>query len=243
MRVIGLDETGDGAWELTPQVSLVLDELRPLQVRITMPAGRTGEDVTRVTATSLHDPTVAATITDTTHVGSPAFIPASQTSWTQRGVGSFFTETLANGQLEPDTFDLTANDGCLGQEFRDTLDSAGTQEVARDDTGDGTWDFVSAGAHTNPAVDPLGRPDLGSVAGEATKQLWFWVKPAAAAPYAPCTVRLTATSPATGATAYADHVVTVAPAVTFTPSYTRPGELAAGRRRRLGLLPRGPPEQ
>ncbi|HSM92387.1 MAG TPA: Ig-like domain-containing protein [Anaeromyxobacteraceae bacterium] len=217
--VIGRDDEGDGTWELTPQLALAAGEGRDLQVRITMPAGRTGQDLTRVTARSADDPGATATATDATHVGSPAFEPETFAAWTQGGVAVGFPETLANGQLDPDVFDLLPGAGCAGAELRITADSAGDQLVAQDATGDGAWDVV------DPAYDvnANGLPDLGALAGQSTRTFWFWVKPPAGAPDGSCTVRLAASSPVTSASAAADHTVTVAPALTFTPSYARPG--------------------
>src|SRR5574341_956670 len=215
-NVIGRDDQGDGTWELAPQVSLAIGASKTLHVRLTLPSGRTGQDVTRVTAVSTNDATVSATVTDWTHVGSPAFVPETFSSWTQAGVAAGFAEMLANGQLAEDTFDLTPDAGCAGDEVRLTLDSAGAQLVARDDTGDGSWDFV------DPAYDSNANllPDR-AVPGTSTKPFWLWVTPPPSAPNGSCTLRLTATSPTTGATAHADHALTVAPAVAFGPSYTR----------------------
>ena len=100
--------------------------------------------------------------------------------------------------------------------MRLTTDSAGADLVARDDTGDGVWDFVAPASDTAPVN---GLPDLGPLAGQSTRGFWLWVTPPAGAPNGTCAVRLTALSPITSATAHADHDVTVAPAVTFTPSY------------------------
>jgi MYXO-CTERM domain-containing protein len=236
--VIGRDDQGDGTWELPsggqPQLALAAGASKPLQVRITMPSGRSGQDVTRVTAASANDATVSSAITDTSHVGSPAFVPETFAAWTQANVAAGFAEALFNGQLTADVFDLTPGPGCAGAQLRITLDAAGTQLVARDDTGDGTWDFVDAASDVNGN----GLPDLGGVAGGTGKSFWLWVQPPAGTPYGSCSVRLTATSPTTAATASAEHTVTVAPAVSLTPSYTR----AAGTSRRVfvggsGLFP------
>jgi hypothetical protein len=215
--VIGRDDEGDGTWELTPQVPLAASASKTLQVRITMPSGRTGQDVTRVTATSGDDPTASASVSDWSHVGSPAFVPETFSTWTQAGVAAAFAETLVNGQLAADTFDLTPGAGCAGDALLVTADAAGAQVVARDDDGDGAWDSVNVPDDTNAN----GLPDMGPIPGQTTRTFWLWVRPPPGAPEGSCTVQLTAASPMTAATARADHTVTVAPALAFAPSYTR----------------------
>jgi hypothetical protein len=231
--VVGRDDQGDGTWEYAsdsngnglPDMTVELGGSRALTVRIVMPAGRRGEDVTRVTARSAGDLLVSATVTDTSMVGSPALLPPAQAKGTTAGQAVPFALTLVNSETGVDSFDLLAGGGCPGRvvRLRGDADGAPGAVLATDEDGDGVWD--SAPGDT----DADGNPDLAGIEGGGTRVgLWLEVTPPGGAPSGErCTVRLTARSQLTQATDYADQTVTVGPPVGFTPSYT----FAAGTNR------------
>ena len=227
--VIAVDLTGDGAWDTVltghdanadgrPDVSLAADAAQELSLRITLPSGRSGVDVTRLRATSAGDPRVSADVADTSQIGQVAFIPAQQTGATVAAQALPFRETLRNGQTVPETFRLAAAAGCGGFRLELAEDASGAPGavVAVDATGDGTWDTVMPAGDS----DGDGAPDLGEIAAGATKAFHLVVTPpAGAAAGTACTVTLSATGTATGASANAEHGVTVAEKVTVGPSY------------------------
>jgi MYXO-CTERM domain-containing protein len=224
--VIGRDDEGDGTWEYAsdsnanglPDVTVELGASRALTVRIVMPAGRRGEDVTRVTARSAGDLLVSATVTDTSVVGSPALLPPAQSKGTVAGQAAPFALQLVNSEPVVDTFDLAVDGGCPGAlvELRADADGAPGAVLATDGDGDGAWDSVPGDTTSD------GNPDVVDVAPGGTRVgLWLEITPPAdAVAGESCTVRLTARSVYSGATDYADQTVTVGPAVSFTPSYT-----------------------
>ncbi len=231
--VIARDDTGDGTWDYIasgrdadgdgrPDVSVGAGEAHDVSVRITMPAGRSGTDLTLVTATSADDAGATATARDASYLGSVVFVPSRQDALTVAGQGLPFLETLHNSQAAADTLELQPDAGCAGYRVELAQDAGGTPGtvIAVDADGDGTWDagMVSASADT----DSDGLPDLGAIAGGASKSFWLLVKPPAGSMNGTaCTVALAATSPSSGANARALHGVTVAPKVSFTPDYTR----------------------
>lgn len=225
--VVGTDATGDGVWDSVrpghdrngdgrPDVALAAGEARALSLRITMPAGRSGQEVTRLTATGGNAPAVTATATDTSHVGTAAFVPVAHAAYTVAAQPLPFRESLVNGQASSDTFALTADAGCAGYRLELARDDAGNPGaiVALDADGDGAWDVVSAD------TDGDGLPDLGPVAGGTSSTFHLVVTPPGGTPPgARCTVALTAASPTSGATARATHAVAVERAVTFAPDH------------------------
>ncbi|HET8540819.1 MAG TPA: Ig-like domain-containing protein [Anaeromyxobacter sp.] len=225
--VLGTDLTGDGTWDSVrsgrdqngdgrPDVTLSAGESRDLSVRITMPSGRSGEDVTRLTAASASAATVAATATATSHVGTAAFVPSSHAAYTVPAQPLPFRESLVNGQLAADTFALRADAGCAGFRLELAQDSGGNPGalLAVDADGDGAWDSVSSD------TDGDGLPDLGPIAGGAAKAFHLVATPpGGATPGTSCTAGLVATSPASGASASATHAVSIAAPVTFAPDH------------------------
>ncbi len=222
--VIATDLTGDGTWDSIlagrdqdgdgrPDVTLAGGASRDLSVRITMPSGRSGEDVTRLTAASANATTVSATATDTSHVGAAAFVPASQAAYTVPSQALPFRESLVNGQAAADTLELRADGGCAGSRIELARDSGGSPGAvfAVDANGDGTWDTVLADS------DGDGQPDLGPIAADASQAFHLLVTPPAGSTGTSCSLALTATSPTTQATATATHAVSVAARVTFGP--------------------------
>jgi hypothetical protein len=226
--VIATDLTGDGAWDTIaaghdanadgrPDVSVAADAAQELSLRITMPSGRSGVDVTRLTAVSAGDPLVSAYVTDTSQVGEAAFVPAAQAGATVAAQALPFSETLRNGQAVPETFRLTAA-GCDGFRIELAADAAGSPGavVAVDETGDGSWDTVASAADTDGDLFP----DFGPTAAGGTTTFHLVVTPpAGTAAGTACAVTLAGSGTGTGASASARHDVTVAERVTFGPSY------------------------
>jgi large repetitive protein len=237
--VIAVDTTGDGTWETIsaghdantdgrPDLALPFEGTKDLQVRVVMPEGRTGEDVTRLTAISTGDRTVSAIATDTSKVGSPAIIPGAQSKATVPGQAVPFAMTVINTESFPDTFALSTGGGCAGYDVRLLGDAAGSPgaELARDADGDGTWDTVA----TDTDGDLL--PDRGvQAANGGSAPIWLEVTPPAGqALGSVCTVNVMARSAATSASDTAANTVTVGPEVSFEPSYT----FAAGTNKSVG---------
>ncbi len=228
--VVATDATGDGTWESvlagydadgdgTPDLTLAADASRDLTVRVTMPAGRSGQDVTRITATSEGDPSVRATATDTTHLGTPAFVPERQGGYTVPGGAIQFRDTLLNGSVLEGTFDLTPDAGCAGSRVELALDAgSGPGEiVATDPLGDGAWDQGTVSPSADSDADGL--PDLGPLAAGTSRSFYVLVTPPPdAAIGSACTMVLSATGNAGGSAAVA-HVVHASNAVTFDPDY------------------------
>ncbi len=228
--VVARDSNGDGTWESvdaawdadsdgSPDVTLAAGAARDLAFRITMPAGRSGQDVMVVTATSEGDPSVLGTATDTTHVGSPAFVPERHEGYTVPARTIQFAETLLNVADRGGTFDLTPDAGCAGARVDLALDSGnGPGEiVATDALGDGAWDQGTVSASADSDQDGL--PDLGPLAAGASRSFYVLVTPPPeAAVGSTCTMTLSATGNAGGSATVA-HVVHVSSAVTFDPDH------------------------
>ncbi|HET6923763.1 MAG TPA: hypothetical protein VFI16_11515, partial [Anaeromyxobacteraceae bacterium] len=229
--VAAVDETGDGAWEGVaagydsngngrPDFTLAAGASRALSIRVAMPSGRRGDDVTRLTALSAADATVSATATDVSMVGAPALLPASQSRWTVAGQPVPYPLTLVNAETGADTFDFSASAGCAGWQVELLDDAAGAPGAlaALDAEGDGAWDAVGGGYDSNAN----GQPDFGpTAAGGGRKDLWLRLTPPGGTPPGgSCSAVLTALSAATGASDAAAVAATVGPPVSFTPSYT-----------------------
>jgi hypothetical protein len=229
--LLGADNEGDGVWDVVnantdaatdgrPDVTLPAGSSKELRLDLTLP-NRSGSDVTRLTATSGNATTVAATATDSTYVGAPAFAPDHQEGYVVVTQTLRFEETLLNGQALPDTFQLTAA-GCSGYQIDLARDDAGDvgSVVATQPSGSGTWSQPLADPSADADDDAAHLPDLGSTAAGGTKTFWILVTPPTGMPLgSTCALIVTAHSNETGATAAATHTVTVSGAVTLTPDY------------------------
>ncbi len=176
--------------------------------------------MTRLTAFSAGDATVSATATDTSMVGAPALLPASQSRGTVAGQPVPYPITIINAETGADTFDFSVSAGCAGTLVELLDDSAGAPGAAAalDADGDGAWDVVTGGYDSNGN----GQPDFGPTAASGgRKSLWLRLTPPGGTPLGQtCSVVLTALSAATGASDAAAVTATVGPPVSFTPSYT-----------------------
>ncbi len=176
--------------------------------------------MTRLTAFSAGDATVSATATDTSMVGAPALLPASQSRGTVAGQPVPYPITIINAETGADTFDFSVSAGCAGTLVELLDDSAGAPGAAAalDADGDGAWDVVTGGYDSNGN----GQPDFGPTAASGgRKSLWLRLTPPGGTPLGQtCSLVLTALSAATGASDAAAVTASVGPPVSFTPSYT-----------------------